>query len=131
MFIAEKYKGKEHPSLVPHLVNLATSYSNSKNFVEAERLLRRSLQIMMKTVDSDDQSITFPMLNLAVTLHNLHQYAEAEELALEVLRIREKAFGKESIPVGKLVTLLPFTLGCVWIKDLVKKKEMEMEKVID
>ncbi|XP_057472742.1 uncharacterized protein LOC130761262 [Actinidia eriantha] len=106
LFIAEKYKGKEHPSLVPHLVNLATSYSNSKNFVEAERLLRRSLQIMLKTVDSDDQSITFPMLNLAVTLHNLHQYAEAEELALEVLRIREKAFGKESIPVGEALDCL-------------------------
>ena len=128
MFIAEKEKEKEHPSLVPHLVNLATFYSNSKNFVEAERLLWRSLQIMMKTVSPDDPSITFPMLNLAVTLHNWHQYAEAEELALEVLRNHEKAFGKESIPVGKLVTLLPFTLGCVLIKDLVREKEIEMKK---
>lgn len=99
--ITEKYKGKEHPSSVTHLVNLATSYSQSKNFVEAERLLRTSLEIMIKTVSPDDQSITFPMLHLAVTLYRLNRDEEAEQLALEVLRIREKAFGIYSLPVGK------------------------------
>lgn len=98
----EKHRGKEHPDSVTHLINLATSYSRSKNFVEAERLLRTSLKIMSKTVSPDDQSITFPMLNLAVTLYNLNQNEEAEQLALEVLLIREKAFGKDSLPVGEL-----------------------------
>lgn len=106
LLITEKYKGKEHPSSVTHLLNLATSYSRSKNFVEAERLLRTSLEIMRKTVGPDDQSITFPMLHLAVTLYNLKRDEEAEQLALEVLHIREKAFGKDSLPVGKLVFLL-------------------------
>lgn len=106
LLITEKYKGKEHPSSVTHLLNLATSYSCSKNFVEAERLLRTSLEIMRKTVGPDDQSITFPMLHLAVTLYNLKRDEEAEQLALEVLHIREKAFGKDSLPVGKLVFLL-------------------------
>lgn len=104
--INEKHKGKDHPSSVTHLINLATSYSRSKNFVEAERLLRRSLQIMTITVSPDDQSITFPMLNLAVTLYNLNRNEEAEQLALKVLRVREKAFGKESLPVGMLLFLL-------------------------
>ncbi|KAK4384835.1 hypothetical protein Sango_2607500 [Sesamum angolense] len=90
LLISERFKGKEHPSLVPHLVNLATSYSRSKNFAEAERLLRISLQILMKTVPPDDPSITFPMLNLAVTLYNLHRDEEAEKLALDVLSIRER-----------------------------------------
>uniref|UniRef100_A0A5B6YP78 Putative nephrocystin-3 isoform X1 n=1 Tax=Davidia involucrata TaxID=16924 RepID=A0A5B6YP78_DAVIN len=107
LLITEKYRGKEHPSSVSHLINLATSYSRSKDFVKAERLLRTSLRIMMKTMGPDDQSITFPMLHLAVTLYNLNQDDEAEKLALEVLGIREKAFGKESLPVGKI--LLPFT----------------------
>ncbi|KAB1205101.1 Kinesin light chain [Morella rubra] len=102
LLITEKYKGKEHPSSVTHLLNLATSYSRSKNFVEAERLLRTSLKIMEKTVGPDDQAVTFPMLNLAVTLYHLKRNEEAERLALEVLRIREKAFGKDSLPVGKL-----------------------------
>lgn len=106
LLIAEKYKGKEHPSSVTHLLNLAASYSRSKNFVEAEHLLRTSLEIMRKTVGPDDQSISFPMLHLAVTLYHLKQNEEAEQLALEVLRIREKAFGKDSLPVGKLVFLL-------------------------
>ncbi|EYU25245.1 hypothetical protein ABFS82_06G019600 [Erythranthe guttata] len=104
--ISEKLKGKENPSSVPHLVNLATSYSRSKNFAEAERLLRISLQIMMKTVPPDDPSITFPMLNLAVTLYNLHRDEEAERLALDALSIREKAFGKESLPVGEALDCL-------------------------
>lgn len=102
MLITEKYKGKDHPSLVTHLINLATSYSKSKNFVEAERLLRTSLEIMMKTVEPDDASISFPMLHLAVTLFHLKRDEDAEELALQVLHIREKAFGKDSLPVGKL-----------------------------
>ncbi|CAL5405379.1 unnamed protein product [Camellia sinensis] len=76
------------------------------SFVEAKRLLRRSLQIMLKTVGPDDQSITFSMLHLAITLHDLNQYAEAEQVALEVLCISEKAFGKESLPVSEAVDCL-------------------------
>lgn len=105
MLINEKYKGKEHPSSVPLLVNLATSYSRYKNFVEAERLLSISLQIMMKTVPPDDQSLTFPMLHLAITLYNLNRDEEAEKLALDVLRIREKAFGRESLPTGNFLVV--------------------------
>lgn len=103
LFITEKSKGKEHPRLVPNLLNLATSYSRSKNFAEAERL---GLQIMMKVVPPDDPSIMFPMLHLAVTLANLHREEEAEKLALNVLHIREKAFGRESLPVGEALDCL-------------------------
>ena len=102
LLITERHKGKEHPSLVTHMVNLATSYSRSKNYVEAEHLLRRSLGIMTKQKGTDDQSITFPMLQLAVTLYHLKRDEEAEQLALDALHIREKAFGENSLPVGKL-----------------------------
>ncbi|KAL3630712.1 hypothetical protein CASFOL_023696 [Castilleja foliolosa] len=106
LLISEKCKGKDNPSLVPHLVNLATSYSRSKNYAESERLLRISLQIMTKSVPPDDPSITFPMLHLAVTLYNLRRDEEAERLAMDVLCIREKAFGNESLPVGEALDCL-------------------------
>lgn len=106
LVITEKYKGKDHPSLATHYINLATSYSFSKNYGEAERLLRMSLRVMMKSAGSDDPSITFPMLHLAVTLFNLKRDKEAERLAIEVLRIRETAFGKESLPVGEALDCL-------------------------
>lgn len=109
MFITEKQKGKEHPSSATHLLNLATSYSRSKNYVEAERLLRAALGIMARTVAQDDQSITFPMLHLAVTLYNLKRDEEAEQLAVDVVRIREKAFGEDSLPVGE-----GFTISFTW-----------------
>lgn len=101
MLIAEEYRGKEHPSIATHLMNLATSHSRTKNFAEAEHLLRTSLDIMSKTVGHDDPSMTFPMLHLAVTLYHLTRDEEAEQLALEALHIREKAFGEDSLPVGE------------------------------
>ncbi|KAG4184653.1 hypothetical protein ERO13_A09G185000v2 [Gossypium hirsutum] len=48
LLISEKRKGKEDPSLVTHYLNLAASYSQSKDFVTAERLLRTSLEIMKR-----------------------------------------------------------------------------------
>ncbi|GMN44376.1 hypothetical protein TIFTF001_013573 [Ficus carica] len=106
LLITEKSRGKEHPSSVTHLINLATSHLRSKNYAEAEHLLRTSLQIMAKTVEPDDQSITFPMLHLAVTLYHLRRDGEAEQLALEVLRIRENAFGEDSLPVAEALDCL-------------------------
>lgn len=106
LLINEKYKGIEHPNSVGLILNLATSYFRSKNFSEAERLLRTCLHIMSKTVDPGDQSITVPMLDLAVTLYHLNEDEEAENLALEVLQIREKLFGKESLPVGEALDCL-------------------------
>ncbi|KAH9621521.1 hypothetical protein KSS87_019334 [Heliosperma pusillum] len=106
LVITQKYKGEDHPSLATHFVNLATSYSLSKDYGEAERLLRMSLRVLMKSVGPDDPSITFPMLQLAVTLSNLQRDKEAERLTVEVLRIREAAFGKESPPVGEALDCL-------------------------
>ncbi|KAI3990738.1 hypothetical protein MKX01_023038 [Papaver californicum] len=106
LLITEKYKGNEHPNLVTHLINLATSYSRSKNYAETERLLRSGLQIMKKTVELNEQSISVPMLHLGVTLYHLRQDDEAEHLALEVVRIREEAFGKDSLPWEALDCLI-------------------------
>ncbi|KAH9606482.1 hypothetical protein KSS87_016426 [Heliosperma pusillum] len=106
LVITQKFKEEDHPSLATHFVNLATSYSLSKDYGEAERLLRMSLRVLMKSVGPDDPSITFPMLQLAVTLSNLQRDKEAERLTVEVLRIREAAFGKESPPVGEALDCL-------------------------
>ncbi|XP_068666193.1 uncharacterized protein [Aristolochia californica] len=106
LLISEMYKGNEHPSSVTHLLNLASSYSRSKDYIEAERLLRTSLQIMSKTTGPDDHSVTVPMLHLAVTLYDLHRDEEAESLAMEVVRIREKASGEQSLAVGEALDCL-------------------------
>ncbi|XP_017607997.1 uncharacterized protein LOC108454160 isoform X1 [Gossypium arboreum] len=106
LLITEKRKGKDDPSLVTHYLNLAASYSQSKDFVTAERLLRTSLEIMKRADGPENPSITFPMLHLAVTLYHLKQDEEAEKIALEALHIRKKAFGKDSLPVGEALDCL-------------------------
>ncbi|KAF3432799.1 hypothetical protein FNV43_RR23901 [Rhamnella rubrinervis] len=106
LLIIEKSRGKEHPSSVRHLINLATSYSRSKDYVQAEHLLRTSLEILTKTVRPDDPSITFPMLHLAVNLYHLRRDEEAEKIALKALHIRENAFGKDSLPVAEALDCL-------------------------
>ncbi|KAJ0981366.1 hypothetical protein J5N97_009621 [Dioscorea zingiberensis] len=106
LLINERYKGSNHPESVAHLLNLATSYSHSKNFVEAERLLRTSLHIISQTKGPEDNSITVPMLHLAVVLYQLKQDEEAEMFALEAVRIREATLGKESLPVGEALDCL-------------------------
>ncbi|XVF12692.1 hypothetical protein REPUB_Repub08aG0141000 [Reevesia pubescens] len=106
LLITEKLKGKDDPSLVTHYLNLAASYSQSKDFVMAERLLRTSLEITKKAEEPGNPSVTFPMLHLAVTLYHLKREEEAEQVALEALHIREKAFGKDSLPVGEALDCL-------------------------
>ncbi|KAL9250222.1 Nephrocystin-3-like protein [Drosera capensis] len=106
LVITEERKGKEHPSMVTQLINLADSYSHLKKYVEAERALRMCLQIMERTGNPDDPSISFPMLRLAITLYHLKRDKEAESLALQVLKIREAAFGKDSLPVGEALDCL-------------------------
>ncbi|CAN0922611.1 nphp3 [Linum grandiflorum] len=124
LLITEKFKGKEHPSSVPHLLNLATSYSQSKNYIEAERLLRTSLEIKRRNGNPEDASITFPMLQLAVTLCHLKRDEEAEQLALDALHIRQKAFGNDSVPAGEVMDCL------VWIQSRLGKPESELVEML-
>ncbi|GAB2221892.1 hypothetical protein Droror1_Dr00013085 [Drosera rotundifolia] len=106
LVITEERKGKEHPSMVTQFINLADTYSHLKKYVAAERALRMCLQIMERTGNPDDPSISFPMLRLAITLYHLKKDKEAESLALQVLKIREVAFGEDSLPVGEALDCL-------------------------
>ncbi|XVF53372.1 hypothetical protein PTKIN_Ptkin05aG0094100 [Pterospermum kingtungense] len=120
LLITEKVKGKDDSSLVTHYVNLAASYSQSKDFVMAERLLRTSLDIIKMSEGPDNPSVTFPMLHLAVTLYHLKRDEEAEQIALEALHIRERAFGNDSLPVGEALDCL------VSIQTRLGKDEVEL-----
>ena len=53
----------------------------------------------------DGQAISRPMLFLGYTLLSQHRFKDAEQLALKTLCIREKAFGEDSLPVGKSTVL--------------------------
>ncbi|RYR41588.1 hypothetical protein Ahy_A08g037994 [Arachis hypogaea] len=106
---------------------LSDTHDKSCNFIfpieelcRGRALVEKSLEIMIKQKGSDDQFVSFPMLQLAVTLHHLKQDEEAEKLALDALRIREKAFGEDSLPVGEALDCL------VSIQTQVGKDESEL-----
>ncbi|CAN6444491.1 unnamed protein product [Victoria cruziana] len=106
LLATEKIKGHGHPNSVMHLLNLAASYSRSKNFVEAERLLRSSVRILVDALGVDHPSVAVPMLDLSVALYHLHKNEEAETVALQALSIREKAYGRQSPLVGEALDCL-------------------------
>ncbi|XP_031499556.1 uncharacterized protein LOC116263877 isoform X2 [Nymphaea colorata] len=106
LLATEKIKGHGHPNSVMHLLNLAASYSRSKNFVEAERLLRSSIRILVDAVGVAHPSVAVPMLDLSVALYHLHKNEEAETVALQALSIREEAYGRQSLLVGEVLDCL-------------------------
>ena len=66
--------------------------------------LRKFLQLKTKTAWPDDPEIASTMLCLATALTYSQRAEEAEKLAMQGLQIREKAFGEDSLLVGKLLS---------------------------
>ncbi|CAN1175500.1 Nphp3 [Linum perenne] len=106
------------------LAELLHVVGSRKIFVEAERLLRTSLEIKRRNGNPEDPSITFPMLQLAVTLYQLKRDEEAEQLALDALHIRQKAFGNNSMPAGEAMDCL------VCIQSRLGKAESELLEML-
>eukprot|EP01018_Ginkgo_biloba_P013746 Gb_27651 [translate_table: standard] len=114
LLVKEEAAGRDHPSLVVHLQNLATSYAKSGKFEKCEFLLRRALKILLDCSIPDDPEVSLPMLSLATTLYHLGKNEEAEDLAQEALRIREAFFDKQNPLIGEAcdcLALIQHALG--------------------
>jgi tetratricopeptide (TPR) repeat protein len=90
-----KVLGKEHPSMLTSMSNLATALSSQGQYVEAEQMHRETLALREKVLGKEHPNTLVSINNTAVALGNLGRYAEAEQMHRETLALREKVLGKE------------------------------------
>jgi tetratricopeptide (TPR) repeat protein len=76
--IREKSLGKDHPSVVTSLINLALLYMAQGKYDKAEPMYRRVLKINEKSPGKNHPSITTLSKNLAALLRKKDRKAEAQ-----------------------------------------------------
>jgi tetratricopeptide (TPR) repeat protein len=89
--VTAKIHGPNHRLVGICATYLGTYYSLYGRFGEAEKMYKRSLEIIEKTSNAED--IAASANNLAVLYDKMGRYAEAEALHHRALAVREKAFG--------------------------------------
>ena len=91
----EKMLGKEHPSTLGSMNNLALMLSSQGKYEEAERIHRRALALKESVLRKKHPSTLTSMSNLAEVLRNQGKDEEAERIQRQALTLRERVLGKE------------------------------------
>jgi tetratricopeptide (TPR) repeat protein len=74
-------------------INLAVLLQDQGEYAEAERLVRRSIEIDEKALGKDHPNVATGYNNLAVLLRDQGKYAEAEPLLRRSIEIFQANFG--------------------------------------
>ena len=98
--LAENSLGKEHPSTLASVNNLAQAYVSQGRYAEAEPLHRRVLAGAERVLGPDHLNVGTALNNLGSLLQAQGRYAEAEPLYRRALTITEKALGSDHSDVG-------------------------------
>jgi CHAT domain-containing protein/Tfp pilus assembly protein PilF len=93
--IIENVLGKEHPSTLRSMNNLAFLYKAQGRYSEAEPLYKQALQLREKVLGKEHPSTLSSMNNLAILYESQGRHSEAEPLFKQALQLREKVLGKE------------------------------------
>ncbi|KAK3176975.1 hypothetical protein OEA41_008301 [Lepraria neglecta] len=91
----EKMLGKEHPSTLTSMNNLALVLSSQGNYEEAERIDRQALALRETVLGKEHPDTLGSMNNLAEVLSSQGNYEEAERIHRQALALRETVLGKE------------------------------------
>jgi tetratricopeptide (TPR) repeat protein len=87
--------GKEHPSTLISMTNLAFLLESQGKYNEAEPISRQTLALKEKVLGPEHQSTLISMNNLASLLESQGKYNEAEPISRQTLALREKVLGPE------------------------------------
>lgn len=68
------------------------------NYIESERLLKNSIEILEKSLGVNHPKAAMSYHDLGKTYYRLGKYSDAEELYNKSLEIRQKAFSNRSHP---------------------------------
>ena len=91
----EKVLGKEHPSTLASLSNLATMLRDQGIYKKAEEITRQALEVKEQVLGKEHPETFRSLCNLAAVLKDQGIYKEAEEINRQVLEVREKVLGNK------------------------------------
>jgi tetratricopeptide (TPR) repeat protein len=95
MKIKQRVLGKEHPSTLASMGNLASTYRNQGRWKEAEELERQVMETFKRVMGLEHLDTLTSMANLASTYLNQGQWKEAELLQVQVMETIKKVLGPE------------------------------------
>ncbi|KAH0559111.1 hypothetical protein GP486_004323 [Trichoglossum hirsutum] len=91
----EKLLGRENPSTLTSMSNLASLLDNQGKYERAEEMHQQALDGYEKLLGKEHPSTLESMNNLASVLGNQGRYEMAEGIYRQALELNEKVFGKE------------------------------------
>ncbi|KAK5694971.1 hypothetical protein LTR17_024732 [Elasticomyces elasticus] len=109
--------GKEHPSTLTSMANLASTYSDQGKSKEAAELSEQVLVVRKRVLGEEHPSTLTSMANLARTYADQGKSKEAAELEKQVLVVRKRVLGEEHPDTLTSMANLSFT-----IRDLGRRK---------
>jgi tetratricopeptide (TPR) repeat protein len=87
--------GKEHPSTLTSMNDLASVLSDQGKYEQAEEMHRQALGLRETMLGKEHPSTLTSMNNLASVLRGQGKYEQAEEIHRQALGLRETMLGKE------------------------------------
>ncbi|OCK88522.1 TPR-like protein [Cenococcum geophilum 1.58] len=87
--------GKEHPSTLTSMANLASTYSHQGRWKEAEELEVQVMETRKRVLGAEHPDTLTSMANLASTYRDQGRWKEAEELQAKELEICSRVLGAE------------------------------------
>ncbi|KAI1159422.1 hypothetical protein F5B18DRAFT_587349 [Nemania serpens] len=87
--------GREHPSTLSSINNLALVLGSQGKYGEAETMHRQTLQLKEGVLGREHPDTLSSMNNLALVLGSQGKYGEAEAMHRQTLQLREEVLGRE------------------------------------
>jgi len=99
---AEKFSSND-PRLYSSLRQLAEIYQVQSKFVEAEKILKRIVEVDEKNFGPEHPNVALALNNLAGNYRERGEHEEAETVLKRAINILEEALGKENPLVANLL----------------------------
>ncbi|GLB39640.1 hypothetical protein LshimejAT787_0701500 [Lyophyllum shimeji] len=87
--------GKDHPTTLNNIANLALIYLSQGCFKEAERLAVEVVEARKRVLGKDNPDTLTSIADLALTYKSQGRFKEAEKLEVELVEARKQVLGKD------------------------------------
>ncbi|KAK7990391.1 kinesin light chain 1 [Apiospora arundinis] len=109
--LSEKVLGREHPSTLTSMNNLAEVLRQQGKYEEAEQMHRQTLELRKKVLGREHPDTLTSIMNIGNSLGRQGKYGEAEQMHRQTLELREKVLGRGHPDTLASINNLALVLG--------------------